>query len=309
MYKFLDVRFSLRKSLAVKLTSQKFSFMRGVDDVLNLNIARNETVNSNVLVMVMSYRYHFDQRRAIRKTWSKGYHNVVFLVGNSSCLIPIEFRQEYICEVKDNDTNDLVLLSQAKYAEYDQELTWLLYREMEEYRDVVILPFTDTYKNLTLKLKYGYAWVVKNTKAAWILKVDDDTVVFMNNLLHLVHETANTDPGFVIIGSIQHEAKVFRDGKWQELNYKPSFYPPFPIGSAGHLVSRGIAEYVANNKDKLHDYQGEDVSLGIWISEAPFSSMVKWITSPLFTNKGNCNLKHFVVVGHSINSLNMKTCF
>lgn len=39
--------------------------------------------------------------------------------------------------------------------------------------------------------------------------------------------------------------------------------PAFPMGSAGHVVSRPIAEYVSMYQDLLFDYQGEDVSLGM----------------------------------------------
>ena len=66
--------------------------------------------------------------------------------------------------------------------------------------------------------------------------------------------------------------------KWAEDKYKPSMYPPFPHGSRGHIVGRAIAEYVACNQDELINYQGEDVSLGIWIDESPFKMHVQWHT-------------------------------
>ena len=40
---------------------------------------------------------------------------------------------------------------------------------------------------------------------------------------------------------------VKRQGKWAELYYRDEKYPPFPLGSFGHIVSRGLARAVVEH--------------------------------------------------------------
>ncbi|XP_045926930.1 UDP-GalNAc:beta-1,3-N-acetylgalactosaminyltransferase 2 isoform X2 [Micropterus dolomieu] len=58
---------------------------------------------------------------------------------------------------------------------------------------------------------------------------------------------------------------VDRIGKWQELEYASPAYPAFACGS-GYVVSRDLVQWLASNADKLKAYQGEDVSMGIWMA-------------------------------------------
>jgi hypothetical protein len=38
-------------------------------------------------------------------------------------------------------------------------------------------------------------------------------------------------------------------------------------------------EYVVENIGKLHEYQGEDTSLGIWLDQSPIKQNVVWKNS------------------------------
>lgn len=84
-------------------------------------------------------------------------------------------------------------------------------------------------------------------------------------------------------------------------------YSPFwPKGSHGHVVSRPVAEYVASMTNPTY-YQGEDTSLGIWLSESPLR--VTWICSPYFQNHGRCEEDEWIVIGHQISPEHMRECF
>ena len=51
-------------------------------------------------------------------------------------------------------------------------------------------------------------------------------------------------------GKIGIRGYVHQEGRWKEEKYPEHIkYPPFPLGSCGHVVSRPVAEYIA--KDKL----------------------------------------------------------
>ncbi|XP_058525358.1 UDP-GalNAc:beta-1,3-N-acetylgalactosaminyltransferase 2 isoform X3 [Ochotona princeps] len=58
---------------------------------------------------------------------------------------------------------------------------------------------------------------------------------------------------------------VDRTGKWQELEYPSPAYPAFACGS-GYVISRDIVGWLASNAGWLKTYQGEDVSMGIWMA-------------------------------------------
>nr|XP_046224358.1 UDP-GalNAc:beta-1,3-N-acetylgalactosaminyltransferase 2 isoform X3 [Oncorhynchus gorbuscha] len=58
---------------------------------------------------------------------------------------------------------------------------------------------------------------------------------------------------------------VDRIGKWQELEYASPAYPSFACGS-GYVASRDLVQWLASNAEQLKAYQGEDVSMGIWMA-------------------------------------------
>ncbi|KAL1422966.1 hypothetical protein MTO96_021559 [Rhipicephalus appendiculatus] len=56
--------------------------------------------------------------------------------------------------------------------------------EAEAKGDVVVLPYMDTYRNLTYKYVYGIKWTLENCpRARYVLKMDDDIVVHLPSLM------------------------------------------------------------------------------------------------------------------------------
>jgi hypothetical protein len=95
-----------------------------------------------------------------------------------------------------------------------------------------------------------------------------------------------------IVGKIQYDGQVWQEGKWNEETYpRHDRYPPFPLGSCGHVVSRPVAEYIANHKAKSTQYQGEDTSVAIWMHESPLKVEVPHSDS--FENDGRCDNPNF----------------
>ena len=54
-------------------------------------------------------------------------------------------------------------------------------------------------------------------------------------------------------------------GKWADDAYTSPVYPHFACGS-GYILTRDLVQWLNLNGDYLHHYQGEDVSMGIWLS-------------------------------------------
>ena len=256
-----------------------------------------------VMVAVLSRRSAFETRQVIRDTWASGHDNVFFAVG-TCCPVPPSDRLKWTCTRSQSTSIEEQTKWDVQCAQEDVHIA----EEETKYKDIIRMPDTDVYRHLPQKVKFCYKWGLKHTTAKWFVKTDDDSVVRIDTLGSYLHNTYN--PGeYVVVGRVAKGWGVHRKGKWGENNYKPSKYPTFPLGSVGHVVSKGVASYIADNSEKLFNYQGEDVSIGIWLNESPLKSKVKWVTSKHMTNHGNCKDTGMWVMGHNIKPATMKACF
>lgn len=117
-------------------------------------------------------------------------------------------------------------------------------------------------------------------------------------------------PKHVILGGeIHREHYAFTNGKWKEMPQWPrgKMYPPFPLGSCGHAVTRPVVEFVAQNQFALFEYQGEDNSMGIWFDH-PLAPTVKFQETQKMTNRGDCRRPNIFVVGHGVSPAKMRAC-
>jgi len=256
-----------------------------------------------VMVSVLSRRSAFETRQVIRETWASGHNNVFFTVG-VCCPIPPNDRKKWTCKRAKPTSVEEQSKWDMKCAKQDLKIA----EEESKYKDIIRMPDIDVYRHLPQKVKFGYKWGLEHTTAKWFVKTDDDSVVRIDTLGSYLQKTYNSDE-YVVVGRIANGWGVPRSGKWAENNYKPSKYPKFPLGSVGHVVSKGVATYIVDNSDKLFNYQGEDVSIGIWLNESPLKSEVKWVTSKHMANHGNCKDTGMWVMGHNIKPAKMRECF
>jgi hypothetical protein len=206
-----------------------------------------------------------------------------------------------------------------------------LIREQELHHDLIDCLHPDHYSSLPFKLRYAYQWVTTHLpQLQWVVKVDDDTMVRVDTLEHAFLRTYNPQIPLVI-GHIIEESAVARTGKWREETYQGSYYPFWPKGSCGHVVSRMVAQYIGCMPARsFHYYQGEDTSLGIWLDEAspatkkkqkvpdgsnnnhsqlPQLEPVTWIHSRYFANSGHCDEHDWLIMGHGISPEHMRACY
>jgi hypothetical protein len=248
----------------------------------------------NVSILVFSRQDSSALRQAARDTWAQQVDNHHFFVGRQTCP----------------GANDAPV---AKYVKLCEEIPNHVRDEQVRHGDVVILPMIDSYANLPLKMRLIYRWAIAHTTSMWLLKIDDDTMVFVRNLNYMLLYHA---PVATVIGCIRENANVERSGKWMEEQYRYAKYPKFPLGSCGYVMSRDVAEFFSLRKD-WHLYQGEDVSVGIWLNESGFAT--SWIQSHDMTNDFQafkCSYGHVfaptllgkVTLGHGINPQNMRNC-
>jgi hypothetical protein len=250
-----------------------------------LNEPTADYSTAKTIVFVMSARQHFERRAMIRQTWGKD-HAVYFVTGGQP----------------------------ASEQHKATNMQGRLLQEQATHQDLIDSIHPESYRGLPHKLKFAYQWILPRwPDVQWLVKVDDDTVVRIDTLQHVVLDTLN--PAHPIVaGRIKVDAPVRKTGKWAELLYTESeTYPYWPQGSCGHAVSRPVAEYVAQKATagELTLYQGEDTSLGIWLHEASLKKElhVTWFKSQYFTNNGYCHSREWLIIGHRISPAQMKACY
>ena len=246
----------------------------------------NETLsgeNCSLMVLVLSARENFASRQRIRTSWKhQGSSCIHFMVGDDFCEVPWSMRKEWTCEERDESEPDMA--AQKHHDSVQSEVQACLQHEAEENGDVVFLPLKDYYKNLPRKLKESYLWALQSSSATWFLKVDDDVFVDVGRLQDYL--CSLDQQHLTVLGRVWNQSKVRRSGKWAEYKYREremdARYPPFPVGSFGYVVSRDLATEVVDMDGT--EYQGEDVSLGIWLDESPMADHLIWISEAGFAN-------------------------
>jgi len=135
--------------------------------------------------------------------------------------------------------------------------------EIEAYDDVLLVDMVDVYRNLPQKVLHFHNWVSENFDSDFVMKVDSDCYVDLPRILETLQQTKRENKTW--IGNFRYDWPVERMGKWNEPEYRASEYPAFACGS-GYIVSQDISSWLSMNSDQLHGYQGEDTSMGIWLS-------------------------------------------
>ncbi|XP_034408296.1 UDP-GalNAc:beta-1,3-N-acetylgalactosaminyltransferase 2 [Cyclopterus lumpus] len=139
-----------------------------------------------------------------------------------------------------------------------------LQQESLRHGDMVFVDVVDTYRNVPSKLLQFYKWSVGNADFNLLLKTDDDCYIDVDSVLMKIDHKGLKRSNFWW-GNFRQSWAVDRIGKWQELEYASPAYPAFACGS-GYVVSRDLVQWLASNADQLKAYQGEDVSMGIWMA-------------------------------------------
>jgi len=208
-------------------------------------VKRDDLPSANLVVGIMSAPNHFAEREALRASWiqfqsltdpklnkltldeKKGIA-VRFIIGNSPGVSSVENAVEL---------------------------------ESQTFHDIVRVPVTESYFNLTTKTSEFFKWVNSAYKYKWALKCDDDSFVRIDLLLEeLLNRYKNTDRLYMgkIWSGTPTDRRIDNQTPWKQ-------YPPFAAG-AGYVLSADLISYVVRNLDALYTYPLEDVAVGSWIA-------------------------------------------
>lgn len=149
-----------------------------------------------------------------------------------------------------------------------------LKKEANFFRDIIIVPFVDSYDLVVLKTVAICEYAARVVSAKYVMKCDDDTFVRLDSVMAEVKKIPD-DKSFYV-GNMNYYHRPLRKGKWA-VSYEEwpkDTYPPYADGP-GYIVSSDIANFVVFEMEtgRLNMFKMEDVSVGMWVGQ--FNGSVK----------------------------------
>ncbi|KAG8372828.1 hypothetical protein BUALT_Bualt12G0107600 [Buddleja alternifolia] len=224
-----------------------------------------------LLIGVFSAGNNFERRMALRRTWMQ-YDAI------RSGDVAVRF---FIGLHKNKDVN------------------FKLWREAQTYGDIQLMPFVDYYSLLTHKTIAICIMGTKILPAKYVMKMDDDAFVRINEVLSSLEGKASNG---LLYGRISFESAPHRDknNKWfiSDEEWPHSSYPPWAHGP-GYIISQDIARFIVqgHQQRELKLFKLEDVAVGIWIEQFEKKGhKIEYINDDRFHNAGcesNYVLAHY----------------
>ncbi|KAH9365516.1 hypothetical protein HPB48_016294 [Haemaphysalis longicornis] len=200
------------------------------------------------------------------KELSKGYDRVPFPLENCSVLptarkVLSECRKNldylfFVHTASTHSSHRRILRESVGNASLEARYNWSIvffvglsnvekvsqgvFTEAQAHGDIVVLPFLDTYRNLTYKFVYGIKWTVENCpEVRFILKMDDDIVIHIPTIMKKfgrIPESPVADAGPKIHCCVWDKMPVLRQTAlpWylSEKMYPKNVFPRYCSGSA-----------------------------------------------------------------------------
>ena len=267
-------------------SSSSWNYQHLVDSIYNKPACRTSFLH----ILITSATHHFTQRDIIRNTWCSKTHLIKsFLPRNSSSHIQCTF-----------------LIGQSKDVKTMQSIK----QEIEKYDDILMGDYTDTYRNLTLKVISGLLWATTDCVSKYILKTDDDCFVNSNILLKVLFsqpEERYTKPMYLgmAMDSLKHTL-VIRDpeSKWAVSfeEYPPEYYPAY-ISGTGYLLSQSSATKICKLSKQFVPFPVEDAYIGVLAEYAGVSPQHSYRFTLINENWRMCNFLYLILIHHISNSV------
>ncbi|KAM4035290.1 beta-1,3-galactosyltransferase 2-like [Anomaloglossus baeobatrachus] len=194
-----------------------------------------------LVLLIPSAPQEFHTRNVLRNTWANeslvnGVHIIrLFLLGRS----------------KSNDEKVI--------------------QESDQFHDIIMQDFLDSYYNLTIKTLMGIEWVSRLCpKVKYIMKIDSDMFfnpwLLVERILHPQRPPKkNFFTGMITLNGLPHREK---DSKWymSTKTYSKMFYPPFCTGT-GYVFSGDMAKKIYLAATSMQMFPFEDVFVGMCLEK------------------------------------------
>ncbi|XP_067172550.1 beta-1,3-galactosyltransferase 5-like [Apteryx mantelli] len=197
-----------------------------------------------------------------------------------------------------NQWQTVFLVGQAANAEVAQRMQ----RERQEFGDILVGNYKDTYRNLTLKVMHGLKWASEQCQPYYILKTDDDCFVNTDRLPTFLAELNTVRTG-LYVGSLfsREKRQVIREpsSKWyvSRQDYRPDEYPPYASG-IGYVLSLDAAEKILEAAQRVRPIPVEDAYVGILAEEAGVRAKASARFAKHNVRWRVCNYRYLMVIHH-----------
>ena len=193
---------------------------------------------STFLLIVVSIRpWDRDSRQLIRDTWFEGFNNsqdvaLRFVVG-------------------------------TKAMEYDEQVK--LIEENGTFGDIIFVDIKENFTALTNKTLALINWAHHHVNFSYLLKCDDDTFVFVKNMIVELKKRPTTTK--LYYGIMDKNKRPLRGKKkWADNNWNLGyFYLPFALGG-GYMLSHDLVSFLSQQSPRLMWHINEDTAVGAWVS-------------------------------------------
>lgn len=173
-------------------------------------------VSLKYVIYVHSAPDNHKKRQMVRQTW-----------GSRDMLIKFQMKMIFVMGMTDsNTTMDLLRM------------------ESDEYGDILVEDFHDSYRNLTYKAIAALKWISGFCdQTSYVIKSDDDILIDMHSLMNFMDSSTVQEYGDknVIMCNQWLKMKVIRDkkSKWyvSKSDFPDDFFPPYCSGSAFVMTS------------------------------------------------------------------------
>ena len=190
-----------------------------------------------LLIVVPTRPLDKDSRQLIRDTWFEGFNNsqdvaLRFIVG-------------------------------TKAMEYDKQVK--LIEENGTFGDIVFVNSKEDFTALTNKTLAFINWAHHHVKFSYLLKCDDDTFVFVKNMIVELKKRPTTTKLYY---GIMHENKrpILGKQKWADNNWNlGSYFLPYAVGG-GYILSHDLVSFLSQQSPHLMWHINEDTAVGAWVS-------------------------------------------
>ena len=205
---------------------------------------RAENGNSHIwfttflLILVPIRPSDIYSRQLIRSTWYKGF---------------------------ENSTEDVVLKYAVGSKNMDVDKRFELTEENGTYGDIIFVDTAEEVAALTNKTLALINWAHHHVNFSYFMKCDDDTYVFINNMITELRKRPTTTK--LYFGKILENGPIVRGNyKWSDNEWDLGpVYLPFAMGG-GYVISHDLVTALSENSHRLKWHINEDTSIGSWLS-------------------------------------------
>lgn len=239
--------------------------------------------SAQLLVLVTSAMEHSTERAAIRKTW---------------CSLSSPLAAAFQC---------VFLLGWSN----DQALNARVRQESQQYGDMLIAHYTDTYRNLSLKVLTGLHWAVTRcshassddplqTSSLYVLKTDDDCFVntaVLTPFLRIQPLPMSSLYVGMVLGEKNSAVVRNPDSRWDvaKEQYAPAIYPAYTSG-AGYILSLEVTQQLLIASRHYRPFPNEDAYIGVLANSINFPPTHSDRFTLLSTKWQVCNMRYLLVL-------------